>query len=50
MQKIYIVRLSEEKRNTCRDIIKKLKGSTHKVQRAHILRIGGEVGFSFALV
>jgi hypothetical protein len=37
MQKIYIVRLSEEERNTCLDVIKKLKGTSEKVRRAHIL-------------
>jgi len=37
MKKIYIVRLSEEERQTCLAIIKKLKGSSQKVQRANIL-------------
>ena len=37
MQKIYIVRLSEDERNTCHEIIKKLKGSSQKVRRAHML-------------
>jgi hypothetical protein len=37
MQKIYIVRLSEEERSICLAVIKKLKGSSTKVRRAHIL-------------
>jgi hypothetical protein len=37
MQKKYIVRLSEEERNTLREIVKKLKGSSQKVRRAQIL-------------
>ena len=37
MKKIYIVRLSEEERQTCHAIIKKLKGSSEKVRRANIL-------------
>jgi hypothetical protein len=37
MQKIYIVRLSEEERQTCLAIIKKFKGSSQKILRAHIL-------------
>jgi biotin operon repressor len=37
MQKKYIVRLSKEERNTLRDIVKKLKGSSQKVRRAQIL-------------
>ena len=37
MKKIYIVRLSEEERQICLAIIKKLKGSSQKVQRANIL-------------
>ena len=37
MKKIYIVRLSDAERTTCLDIIKKLKGSSQKVRRAHIL-------------
>jgi hypothetical protein len=37
MQKIYIVRLSEEERQICLAIIKKLKGSSQKVRRANIL-------------
>jgi len=37
MQKKYIVRLSEEERNTLREVVKKLKGSGQKVRRAQIL-------------
>ena len=37
MQKIYIVRLNEEERNTCHEVIKKLKGTSEKVRRAHML-------------
>jgi len=37
MQKKYIVRLAEEERKTCNEVIKKLKGSSQKVRRAQIL-------------
>lgn len=37
MNKKYIVRLSEEERSTCHATIKKLKGSSQKVRRAHLL-------------
>jgi len=37
MQKKYIVRLSDEERQTLREVIKKLKGSSQKVRRAQIL-------------
>ena len=37
MNKKYIVRLSEEERQTCRDVIKKLTGTSQKVRRAQIL-------------
>ena len=37
MQKKYIVRLSKEERNTLREIVKRLKGSSQKVRRAQIL-------------
>ncbi len=36
MQKKYIVRLSETERAVCKDVIKKLKGSSSKVRRAHM--------------
>jgi len=37
MNKKYIVRLSEEERQTCKDVIRKLKGTSQKVRRAQIL-------------
>ncbi len=37
MVKKYIVRLSEEERGSLGDIVKKLKGTSQKVQRANIL-------------
>ena len=37
MKKVYIVRLSEEERQTCLAIVKKLKGTSTKVRRANIL-------------
>lgn len=37
MEKKYIVRLSDEERNELHEVIKKLKGSSQKVRRAHIL-------------
>ena len=37
MEKKYIVRLSTTERNTLKEVIKKLKGSSQKVQRAQIL-------------
>jgi hypothetical protein len=37
MPKIYIVRLSDEERETCLGIVKKLKGTSQKVRRANIL-------------
>ena len=37
MKKKYIVRLSDEERQTCTDVVKKLKGTSQKVRRAHIL-------------
>jgi len=37
MQKIYIVRLSDEERETCLAVVKKLKGTSTKVRRANIL-------------
>src|SRR5688572_1029012 len=37
MNKKHIVRLSEEERATCHATIKKLKGSSQKVRRAHLL-------------
>jgi hypothetical protein len=37
MQKRFIVRLTEEERNTLQEVVKKLKGTSQKVQRAQIL-------------
>jgi hypothetical protein len=37
MRKIYIVRLSEEEREICLGIVKRLKGTSTKVRRANIL-------------
>lgn len=37
MNKKYIVRLSEQERQACKEVIKKLKGSSQKVRRAQIL-------------
>ena len=37
MQKIYIVRLTEAERETLEQVVKKLKGTSHKVRRAQIL-------------
>lgn len=37
MKKKYIVRLSEQERQTCSEVIKKLKGTSQKVRRAQIL-------------
>ena len=37
MNKKYIVRLSDEERGVCQDIVKRLKGTSEKVKRAQIL-------------
>ncbi|MCP3998309.1 MAG: hypothetical protein GY722_25085 [bacterium] len=37
MKKKYIVRLSEEERQACSEVVKKLKGTSQKVRRAQIL-------------
>ena len=37
MNKKFIVRLSDEERGVCQEIVKKLKGSSQKVRRAQIL-------------
>jgi Homeodomain-like domain len=37
MYKKYIVRLSDEERGICQEVIKKLKGSSQKARRAQIL-------------
>jgi hypothetical protein len=37
MYKKYVVRLSDEERQVCQDVVKKLKGSSQKVRRAQVL-------------
>jgi Homeodomain-like domain len=37
MNKKYIVRLSDEERGVCQDIVKRLKGTSEKVKRAQVL-------------
>jgi Homeodomain-like domain len=37
MNKKFVVRLCDEERSVCQDVIKKLKGSSQKVRRAQIL-------------
>ena len=37
MYKKYVVRLSDEERQVCQEVVKKLKGSSQKVRRAQIL-------------
>lgn len=37
MYKKYIVRLSDEERQVCQEVVKKLKGSSQKVRRGQIL-------------
>jgi hypothetical protein len=37
MRKKYVVRLTDEERSVLADVIKKLKGSSQKVRRAHLL-------------
>jgi hypothetical protein len=37
MQKKYIVRLTDQEREMCHEVIKKLKGTSEKVRRAQIL-------------
>lgn len=37
MNKKYVIRLTDEERNVCQAIVKKLKGSSEKVRRAQIL-------------
>jgi len=44
MEKKYIVRLTEAERETCREVIKKLKGTIQKVRRAQILLKGDADG------
>src|SRR5881398_637881 len=37
MQKIYVVRLTDQERDELRSVVKKLKGTSQKVRRAQIL-------------
>ena len=37
MQKVYVVRLTDQERDELQSVIKKLKGTGQKVRRAHIL-------------
>lgn len=37
MEKKYVVRLTEEERNVLKAVVKKFKGSSEKVRRAHVL-------------
>jgi len=37
MQKLYVVRLTDQERDELRDVVKKLKGTGQKVRRAQIL-------------
>ncbi len=37
MNKKYIVRLSDQERKTCTEVVKKLQGTSQKVRRAHML-------------
>jgi len=37
MNKKYIVRLSQDERQVCLEVVKKLKGSSQKVRRAQIM-------------
>ncbi len=37
MQKKYLVRLTDQERDTLAEVIKKLTGTSQKVRRAHIL-------------
>lgn len=48
MNKKYVVRLSEEERGVCQEIVKKLKGSSQKFRRAQILLKADADGPSWA--
>ncbi len=37
MRKLYVVRLTEEERHRCEDVVDKLSGTSQKVKRANIL-------------
>ena len=44
MQKIYVVRLTEEEREQCREAVRKLSGGSQKSRRARILLQADEDG------
>jgi len=44
MEKKYVVRLSDEERDTLRNVVKKLKGSSQKVRRAQVLLAADAAG------
>ena len=48
MQKKYIVRLSDEERDTLKEVVKKLKGTSQKVRRAQILLKADALGPSWS--
>jgi transposase len=48
MNKKYVVRLAEEERGICQEIIKKLKGSSQKFRRAQILLKADADGLGWA--
>ena len=48
MQKEYIVRLTEQERNTLKEVVSKLKGTSQKVRRAQILLKADADGPSWA--
>jgi hypothetical protein len=48
MNKKYVVRLAEEERGICQEILKKLKGSSQKFRRAQILLKADAEGLGWA--
>jgi hypothetical protein len=48
MNKKYIVRLSDEERGVCQEVVKRLKGSSEKVKRAQILLKANVAGPSWS--
>jgi hypothetical protein len=47
MNKKYIVRLTEEERGICAEVVKKLKGTSQKVRRAQMLLKADADGFAW---
>ena len=47
MQKKYVVRLTEQERETCHDVVKKLKGTSQKVRRAQVLLKADAAGLAW---